>query len=165
MNFKFLISLKDINDFFRKIDLIEYAEFDINLTYKNPFINRRANSTFRINNAFLYVNEIKLNNSDNIKYLKMIDVGYTKKINYLENNVRIFQNITNGSQDFNIHNVRNCIGLQFYGVLNNRVNQNYYQIPSKQFNNITCLVDNIKIDNGLPNDINSYVILKDKSIY
>ena len=79
INFKFPIYLKDINDFFRKIDLLEFAEFDINLTIKNPFIISRANSSFRINNAFLYVNEIKLNNSDNIKYLKMIDTGYTKK--------------------------------------------------------------------------------------
>ena len=73
INFKFPIYLKDINDFFRRIDLIEYAEFDLNLTIKNPFIIRRTNSSFRINNAFLFVNEIKLNNSDNIEYLKMID--------------------------------------------------------------------------------------------
>ena len=79
MNFKFPIYLKDINDFFRKIDLLEFAEFDINLKVKNPFIISRANSTIKINNAFLYVNETKLNNSDNIKYLKMIDNGYTKK--------------------------------------------------------------------------------------
>ena len=78
--FKLPIYLKDINDFFRKIDLLEFAEFDINLTIKNSFIISRANSSFRINNAFLYVNEIKLNNSDNIKYLKMIDNGYTKKL-------------------------------------------------------------------------------------
>ena len=163
--FKFPIYLKDINDFFRKIDLIEYAEFDINLTIKNPFIIRRANSTFRINNAFLYVNEIKLNDSDNIKYLKMIDTGYTKKINYLENNVCIFHNITNGSQDLNILNVRNCDSLYFYGVLNTRVTQNHYQLPSKQFNNISCLIDNIKVDTGLINDVYSYMILKDNSIY
>ena len=90
----------------------------------------------------------------------MIDAGYTKKINYLENNVRVFPDITDGQRDFDIHNVRNCNSICFYGVLNNRVNQNYYQLPSKQFNNITSL-----IDNGLPNDINSYMILKDKSIY
>ena len=70
INFKFAIYLKDINDFFRKIDLLEFAELDINLTIKNPFIISRENSSFRINNAFLYVNEIKLNNSDNITYLK-----------------------------------------------------------------------------------------------
>ena len=38
----------------------------------------------------------------------MIDSGFTKKINYLENNVREFTNIRDGNQDFNINNVRNC---------------------------------------------------------
>ena len=165
INFKFPIYLKDINHFFRKIDLLEFAEFDINLRIKNPFIITRANSSFRINNAFLYVNEIKLNNSDNIKYLKMIDTGYTKKINYLENNIRTFTNIANGDQDFGIHNVRNCNSLYFYGVVNTRVTNNEYQTPNKNFNKINCLIDNIEIDNGIVNNIQAYMNLKDKSIH
>ena len=165
INFKFPIYLKDINDFFRKINLLEFAEFDINLKIKNPFIISRANSSFRINNAFLYVNEIKLNNSDNIKYLKMIDTGYTKKINYLENNIRTFTNIANGDQDFGIHNVRNCNSLYFYGVANTRVTNNQYQTPNKNFNKINCLIDNIEIDKGIANNIQAYTNLKDKSIH
>ena len=165
INFKFPIYLKDINNFFRKIDLLQFAEFDINLTIKNPFIISRANSSFRINNAFLYVNEIKLNNSDNMKYLKMIDNGYTKEINYLENNIRTFTNIANGDQDFGIHNVRNCNSLYFYGVVNTRVTENQYQTPNENFNTINCLIDNIKIDNGIVNNIQTYMNLKDKSIY
>ena len=165
INFKFPIYLKDINDFFRKIDLLEFAEFDINLKIKNPFIISRANSSFRINNAFLYVNEIKLNNSDNIKYLKMIDTGYTKKINYLENNIRTFTNIANGDEDFGIHNVRNCNSLYFYGVENTRVTNNQYQTPDKNFNKINCLNDNIEIDKGIVNNIQAYMNLKDKSIH
>ena len=165
INFKFPIYLKDINDFFRKINLLEFAEFDINLKIKNPFIFTRANSSFRINNAFLYINEIKLNNSDNIKYLKMIDTGYTKKINYLENNIRTFTNITNGDQDFGIHNVRNCNSLYFYGIVNTRVTNNEYQTPNKNFNKINCLIDNIEIDNGIVNNIQAYMNLKDKSIH
>ena len=165
INFKFPIYLKDINDFFRKINLLEFAEFDINLKIKNPFIFTRANSSFRINNAFLYINEIKLNNSDNIKYLKMIVTGYTKKINYLENNIRTFTNITNGDQDFALHNVRNCNSLYFYGILNERATNNQYQTPNKNFNKINCLIDNIEIDNGIVNNIQAYMNLKDKSIH
>ena len=165
IHFKFPIYLKDINDFFRKIDLLEFAEFDISLTIKNPFIINRENSSFEINNVFLYVNEIKLNNSDNIKYLKMIDDGYSKKINYQENNIRTFTNIANGDQDFGIHNVRNCNSLYFYGVVNTRVAENQYQTLDKNFNNITCLIDNIKVDNRIVNNIQAYMNLKDKSIY
>ena len=82
--FKIPIFLKDINNFFRKIDLIHFGEFDITLSYKNPFIFTRPNSNFNIESAFLYVNEIKLNDSDNIKYLKMLDNGYTKKSTFLK---------------------------------------------------------------------------------
>ena len=95
----------------------------------------------------------------------MLDNGYTKKFNFLENNVRKFTNITDGNHDFNIHNVRNCNSLYFYGILNTRIEGNLYKLPNKQFKNIHCLVDNIQIDNGIPNDIESYMILKDKSIH
>ena len=111
--FKFPVFLKDINNFFRKIDIISFGEFDINLSYKNPFIFTRDNSTFNLVSAYLYVNEIKLNDSDNVKYLKMIDSGFTKKINYLENNVREFTNIADGHQDFNINNVEIAIHYIF----------------------------------------------------
>ena len=72
--------LKDINNFFKKIDIISFGEFDINLSNKNPFIFTRANSSFNLASAYLYVDEIKLSDSDNVKYLKMIDSGFTKKL-------------------------------------------------------------------------------------
>ena len=50
-------------------------------------------------------------------------------------------------------------------MLNTRINGNFYKLPNKQFKNINCLIDNKRIDNGIPNDINSYMILKDKSIH
>ena len=41
ITFKFPIFLKDINNFFRKIDIVNFGEFDIQMTYKNPFIFKR----------------------------------------------------------------------------------------------------------------------------
>ena len=82
ITFEFPIFLKDINNFFRKIDIINFGEFDIRMTYKNPFIFKRNTSTFNIVSAYLYVNEIKLSDSDNVKYLKMLNSGYSKKINF-----------------------------------------------------------------------------------
>ena len=49
--------------------------------------------------------------------------------------------------------------------MNIRIEGNLYKLPNKQFKHINCLVDNIQIDNGIPNDIESYIILKDKSIH
>ena len=87
ITFKFPIFLKDISNFFRKIDIINFGEFDFSLTYKTPFIFKRNASTFNVVSAYLYVNEVKLSDSDNIKYLKMLNSGYTKKIyiKYLNN--------------------------------------------------------------------------------
>ena len=48
ITFKFPIFLKDINNFFRKIDIINFGEFDIRMTYKNPFIFKRNASTFNV---------------------------------------------------------------------------------------------------------------------
>ena len=44
-----------------KIDIVNFGEFDIQLSYKNPFIFKRNTSTFNVVSAYLYVNEIKLN--------------------------------------------------------------------------------------------------------
>ena len=56
ITFKFPIFLKDINNFFRKIDIVNFGEFDIQMTYKNPFIFKRNTTTFNVVSAYLYVN-------------------------------------------------------------------------------------------------------------
>ena len=165
LTFKFPIFRKDINNFFRKIDIINFGEFDIQMTYKNPFIFKRNTSTFNVISAYLYVNEIKLNKSDEIKYLKMLNTNYTKKINFLENNVRKFTNIQNGKQNFNLDSIANCNSIYFYGVLNNRIDGDFYKLPNKKFENINCLIGSKRIDEGIPNNISAYMILKDKSTF
>ena len=163
ITFKFPIFLKDIKNFFRKIDIVNFGEFDIRLTYKNPFIFKRNTSTFNIVSAYLYVNEIKLSDSDNVKFLKMLNSGYSKK--FLENNVRLFTNIQNGKQNFNLDSIANCNSIYFYGILDDRINGDFYKLPNKKFENINCLIESKRIDEGIPNDINTYMILKDKSMF
>ena len=143
--FKFPIFLKYINDFFRKIDIINFAELDINSSYENSFIFKRANSTFKLISSFLYVNEIKFSKSDDIRYLKMLHTGYIKKINFLENTIRIFENIPNGRQDFHLTHIRDCNSVYFYGVLNSRINGDYYRLPNKKFKNMDCLINDKKL--------------------
>ena len=164
ITFKFPIFLKDINNFFRKIDIVNFGEFDILITYKNPFIFKRNDSIFNIVSAYLYVNEIKLNDIDNVKYFKMLNSSYSKKKNFLENNVREFTNIQDGKQNFNLDSIANCNSIYFYGVLNNRINGDFYKLPNKKFENINCLIGSRRVDEGFPNDINVYMILKDKLI-
>ena len=70
----------------------------------------------------------------------MLNLGYSKKINFLENNVRKFTNIQNGKQNFNLDSITNCNSIYFYGVLNDRINGDFYQLPNKKFENINCLI-------------------------
>ena len=165
ITFKFPIFLKDINNLFGKIDIINFGEFDIQMTYKNPFIFKRSTSTFNVISAYLYVNEVKLSKSDEIKFLKMLNSGYSKKINFLENNARKFTNIQNGKQNSNLDSISNCNSIYFYGVLNNRINGDFYKLPNKKFENINCLIGSKRIDGGIPNNISAYMILKDKSTF
>ena len=165
LTFKFPIFLKDINNFFRKIDIVNFAEFDIQMTYKNPFIFKRNASTFNVVSAYLYINEIKLSDSDNIKFSKMLNTGYSKKIIFLKNNVRTYTNIQNGKQTFNLDSISNCNSIYFYGVINNRINGDFYKLPNKKFTNINCLIGSKRVDEGIPNNISTYMILKDKSTF
>ena len=47
--------------------------------------------------------------------------------------------------------------------MNERINGKFYKLPNKKFENIHCLIGAKRIDEGIPNDINAYMILKDKS--
>ena len=95
----------------------------------------------------------------------MLNSRYSKEVNFLENNIRSFTNIQNGRQNFNLNSIANCNSIYFYGVLNNKINGDNYKLPNKKFENINCLIGSKRIDEGIPNDINGYMILKDKSTF
>ena len=91
ITFKIPIFLKDISDYSRKIDLIQFGEFNINVQLIDDiFVTSREGCCHKIKNAYLYVEEVKLTDSDNIKYLKMLDNKFTKKINFMENHTLTF---------------------------------------------------------------------------
>ena len=85
VNFKIPIFLKDTSEFFKKVDLLKYAEFNINVSFIDKIvISKRANIKTSIKSSFLYVEEIKLSDQDQIKYLKLLNDGYIKSINFLK---------------------------------------------------------------------------------
>ena len=91
INFKIPIFLKDISEFFKKVYLLKYAEFNIDVSFIDKIvISKRANTKTSIKSCFLYVEEIKLSDGDQIKYLKLLNDGYIKSINFLENHTKIF---------------------------------------------------------------------------
>ena len=91
ITFEIPIFLQDISDFFRKIDLIQFGEFNINIQLIDGiFVTSREGCTYEIKNAYLYTEEVKLTDSDNFEYLRMLDNKFTIKINFMENHTLIF---------------------------------------------------------------------------
>ena len=61
INFEIPIFLKDISDFFRKITVLKFAEFNINLKFiDNMIISSRENIETTIKSCNLYVKEVTL---------------------------------------------------------------------------------------------------------
>ena len=165
ITFKIPIFLKDISDYFRKIDLIQFGEFNINIQLIDDiFITSREGCTYKIKNVYLYTEEVKLTDGDNIKYLKMLDNKFTKKINFMENHTLTFDGkLKEINEDFAINNIRNSDSVFIYGILNTNKTGLNNDLPSVGFENIQLNIDNIRFENPIPNDISAYNILKYKS--
>ena len=165
ITFKIPIFLKDISDYFRKIDLIQFGEFNINIQLiDNIFVTSREGCTYEIKNVYLYTEEVKLTDSDNIKYLKMLDNKFTKKINFMENHTLTFDGkLKEVNEDFAISNTRNSDSVFIYGILNTNKTGLNNDLPSVGFKNVQLNIDNIRFENPIPNDISAYNIIKNKS--
>ena len=165
ITFKIPIFLKDISDYFRKIDLIQFGEFNIIIQLiDNIFVTSREGCTYEIKNAYLYTEEVKLTDDDNIKYLKMLDNKFTKKINFMENHTVTFDGkLKEFNEDFAINNIRNSDSVFIYGILNVNKEGLNNDLPSVKFENPYLNIDNIRFENSIPNDISAYNIIKNKS--
>ena len=165
ITFEIPIFLKDISDYFRKIDLIQFGEFSINIQLiDNIFVTSREGCSYKIKNAYLYVEEVKLTDSDIIKYLKMLDNKFTKKINFMENHTLIFdRKLKEINEDFAINNIRNSDSVFIYGILNTKKAGLNNDLPSVKFENPYLNIDNIRFENPIPNDISAYNIFRYKS--
>ena len=165
VNFKIPIFLKDISEFFKKVDLIKYAEFNIDISFINKIvISKRADIKTTIKSCFLYVEEIKLSDEDQIKYLRLLNNGYMKTINFLENHTRIFdEKVSTVNENFYINNVRNADSVYIYGVLDTNKEGFHFDLPSVKFEDIYLNIDNTRFENPITNDISAYKILKSKS--
>ena len=159
--------MKDISSFFKNDDIINYGEFNITIDLIDElFVSSRDGVTYDIKSAYLIVEEIKLSEEENIKYLKKLDYGYIKTINFLVNHVKIFNDKFNiNRQDFYLNNVRNGDSIFIYGILNANKTGLNYDMTSVKFNEPYLLIDNVRFENSIPNDISAYKALKNKSMY
>ena len=100
-------------------------------------ISKRANIKTSIKSCFLYVEEIKLSDEDQIKYLKLLNDGYIKTINFLENDIRIFdEKLSTVNENFYINNIRNGDSIYIYGILDSNKEGFHFDLPSVNFEDI-----------------------------
>ena len=166
IDFEVPIFLKDISDFFKNITVLQFAEFNINLRFiDNMIISSREGIITKIKSCHLYLQEIKLQEEDYIKYLKMLNNGYTKSINFSESNTKIFNDkMSEINENFYINNIRNADAIYLYGILDANKEGLHYDMPSIRFIKPQMHIDSIKFENQIPNDISAYTNFKNKSI-
>ena len=165
IDFEIPIFLKDISEFFRKITVLKFAEFNINLKFiDNMIISSRENIETTIRSCHLFVKEVKLHENDHIKYLKMLNDGYSKTINFFECHTKIFNDkMSEINENFYVNNIQNCDSVYIYGILDTNKEGLKYDLPSVKFEKPYLNIDNIKFENPIDNDISAYDELKNKS--
>ena len=165
INFEIPIFLKDISEFFKQVTVLKFAEFNIGLKFiDNMIISSRENIEMTIKSCHLFVKEVELYENDHIKYLKMLNDGYSKNINFLECHTRIFNDkMSEINENFYVNNVQNCDSVYMYGILNTNKEGLKYDLPSVKFEKPYLNIDNIKFENPIENDISAYDELKSKS--
>ena len=68
INFEIPIFLKDISEFFRKVTVLKFAEFNINMKFtNNMIISSRENIETTIKSCHLFVKEVTFHENDHIK--------------------------------------------------------------------------------------------------
>ena len=94
----------------------------------------------------------------------MLKNNYVKKINFLENYTNIYNDRLNILENnFHLNNVRNADSVFIYGISKIRKVGLNYQLPNIQFKKPYMQIDNIKFENGIPNDVSAYQNLKYRS--
>ena len=138
IDFEIPIFLKDISSFFNNVDILHFAEFNILIELIDDlFISSREGITYEIKSADLYVEEILLSEEDELRYLKQLNNGFIKKVNFLERHVKIFNDKFNiNTQDFYVNNVRNADSIYLYGILDSNKTGKHYDLPSVEFKKI-----------------------------
>ena len=165
INFETPIFLKDISEFFRKVTVLKFAEFNINLKFiDNMIISSRENIETTIKSCHLFVKEVTLHENDHIKYLKMLNDSYTKNINFLECHTRVFNDkMSEINENVYVNNVQNCDSVYIYGILSTNKEGLKYNLPSVKFEKPHLNIYNIEFEKPIDNDISAYDELKSKS--
>ena len=159
------IYLKDISDYFRQLTFpLEFCEYNISIQvvdeiyYKTTAMNIQSQT---IKSAYLFTDICYLDEKTNLDYLKNIN-KFNKTIPIFDNNVVINNDKIVGN-NFTIHvnNVYNCKNMYLMFIKDNSI----VKIPNKSCSNIQLKVNSEKFQNVIENNIDAFLILKNRSPY
>ena len=159
------IYLKDISDYFRQLTFpLEFCEFNISIQvvdeiyYKTTAMNIESQP---IKSAYLFTDVCYLDEKNNLDYLKNIN-KFNKTIPTFDNNV-VINNDKIAANNFTIHvnNVYNCKNMYLMFIKDNSI----VKIPNKSCSNIQLKVNSEKFQNEIENNIDAFLIFKNRSDY
>ena len=159
------IYLKDISDYFRQITFpLEFCEYNISIQVVDEIYYKAANMNIEsqtIKSAYLFTDVCYLDEKTNLDYLKNVN-KFNKTIPIFDNNV-VINNDKIGTNNFTIHvnNVYNCKNMYLMFIKDNSI----VKIPNKSCSNIQLKVNSEKFQNVIENNIDAFLILKNRSPY
>ena len=151
------IFLRDISDYFRQLDFPhEFGKYNISLQVVDQIYYNAADMgiiTRTIKSAYLYTDVCYLNEKNKIEYIGNIN-KFNKTIPIFDNNVKVDNNKILGNK-FKIHlnNVINCKNMYLMFIKDDAVVK------------IQLKVDSQKFQNPIDNDLDAYIIFKNRSPY
>ena len=162
---KISIYLKDISDYFRQLTFpLEFCDYDISIQVVDEIYYKTTGmkiASQTIKSAYLYTDICYLDEKTNLDYLKNIN-KFNKTIPIFDNNVVINNSkITDDIFTIHVNNVYNCKNMYLMFIKDNSI----VKIPNKSCSNIQLKVNSEKFQNVIENNLDSFLIFKNRSPY
>ena len=157
------IFLRDISDYFRQLHFAhEFGEYNISLQVEDQIYYNAADIgaiTQTIKSAILYTDVCYLDEKK-IDYIKNIN-KFNKTIPIFDNNVKVDNKILGNKFTMYLDNVINCKNIYLMFIKDDAV----IKIPNKSCSDIQLKVDSQKFQNPIDNNLDAYIIFKNRSPY
>ena len=162
---KIPIYLKDISDYFRQLNFhLEFCEYIISIQVVDEIYYKTAAMNIEIEtikSAYLFTDVCYLDEKNNLDYLKNIN-KFNRTIPIFDNNVVInHDKIAAANFTIHVNNVYNCKNMYLMFIKDDSI----VKIPNKSCSNIQLKINSEKFQNVIENNIDAFLIFKNRSPY
>ena len=161
---KIPVYLRDISDYFRQLNFpLQFCDYKISIQVVDEIYYKTANMNIesQIKSAYLFTDVCYLDEKTNLDYLKNIN-KFNRTIPFFDNNVVINHNkIAAANFAIHVNNVYNCKNMYLMFVKDNSI----VKIPNKSCSNIQLKINSEKFQNVIENNIDAFLIFKNRSPY